>query len=121
MRKIKYPSDRTALESDYWKLFKDLGLQTEWVRLRNLLIGWSDSPDKETVYPVQIRDVVCGKYEKLVDIYLDYKAIKKKKSGGGYYTFRGWALQPDGNPMSFNISEQLVYNTPITWYAIWGE
>jgi len=47
--------------------------------------------------------------------------LKKKKSGGGYYTFRGWALQPDGNPMPFNISEQLVYNTPITWYAIWGE
>lgn len=86
MRKIKYPSDRTALESDYWKLFKDLGLQTEWVRLRNLLIGWSDSPDKETVYPVQIRDVVCGKYEKLVDIYLDYKAIKKKKSGDAEFS-----------------------------------
>ena len=81
MRKIKYPSDRTTLESDYWSLFKDWGLQTEWVRLRNKLVGWSDSPDKETLYPVQIKDVVCGKYDKLVDIYLDYKAIKKKKSG----------------------------------------
>lgn len=81
MRKIKYPSDRTDLESDYWNIFKDFGLQAEWVRLRNLFIGWSDSPDKEAIYPVQIRDVVCGKYDKLVDIYLDYKAIKKKKRG----------------------------------------
>lgn len=85
MRKIKYPSDRTALESDYWKLFKDLGLQTEWERLRNKLVGWSDSPDKETIYPVQIKDVVCGKYDKLVDIYLDYKAIKKKKKGNAEF------------------------------------
>lgn len=85
MRKIKYPSDRTALESDYWKLFKDLWLQTEWERLRNKLVGWSDSPDKETIYPVQIKDVVCGKYDKLVDIYLDYKVIKKKKKGNAEF------------------------------------
>ena len=85
MRKIKYPSDRTALESDYWKLFKDLWLQTEWERLRNKLVGWSDSPDKETIYPVQIKDVVCGKYDKLVDIYLDYKVIKNKKKGNAEF------------------------------------
>lgn len=86
MRKIKYPSNRTDFESDYWNIFKDLDLQTEWVRLRNLLVGWSDSRDKETIYPVQIRDVVCGKYDKLVDIYLDYKVIKKKKSGDSEFT-----------------------------------
>ena len=70
MRKIKYPSNRTDFESDYWNIFKDLDLQTEWVRLRNLLVGWSDSHDKETIYPVQIRDVV----------------IKKKKSGDSEFT-----------------------------------
>lgn len=47
--------------------------------------------------------------------------LKKKKSDGGYYTFKGWAVQPDGNPMPTNTIEPLVQDTPITWYAIWSE
>lgn len=81
MKKIHYPEDRTTFEYSYWQIFKESGLQTEWARLRKKLIAWSDSSDKDTIYPDQIQDVICGKYEMLVDIYLDYKKIKRKKKG----------------------------------------
>lgn len=81
MKKINYPVDRTTFESSYWKIFKKAGLQTKWTQLRRKLIDWSDSPDKNRIYPIQIKDIICGKYEILVDIYLDYKIIKNKKNG----------------------------------------
>ena len=84
MRKIMYPEDgnkRLALESDYWNMFEDCELQVEWERLRPKLIDLSESIEKNSIYPCEIKDVVCGRYENLVDIYLDYKAIKSKKKG----------------------------------------
>ncbi len=81
MRKIHYPKDRTALESDYWKIFEKAGLQKKWTRLRKILVGLSNNPDKETIYPIQIKDVICGGFDILVSIYLDYKVIKNKNKG----------------------------------------
>jgi hypothetical protein len=81
MKRIHYPINRSAFEKEYWQIFKDDGLQVEWEQLRKKLLVCSDNANKETIYPSQIKDVVCGRYDKLVDIYLDYKEIKAKEKG----------------------------------------
>ena len=81
MRKIHYPINRTTLESEYWQIFKNSGLQKEWNRLREKLVSLSNDPEKESIYPTEIKDVICGRYDKLVSIYLDFKRIKDKNKG----------------------------------------
>lgn len=79
MKKIHYPSNKINLESEYWQIFENANMQIDWTRLRQQLVEWSDALNKETIYPTRIKDVICGRYENLVNIYLDYKRIKDRK------------------------------------------
>lgn len=54
MRKIKYPSDRDKFEKEYLAEFADCDLQSLWVPLRNILLGWSMHAEKNDLYPVEI-------------------------------------------------------------------
>lgn len=78
MRKVKYPSDKDKLEKEYLAEFADCDLQSLWVPLRNILLGWSMHAEKNDLYPVEIAKLLTARYEMLVKVFLDYQSIKQR-------------------------------------------
>jgi len=101
MRKIQYPNNRKAFEDNYLKPFKKLikDKQNDWEYLRNELISIGGN---SSCYPKSLKMVLTLSYEKLVDLYLDYRRIGAIDSN---------AIDHDKEKEIFNYSshEQCAY------------
>lgn len=87
MRRVNYPIDNKILQQlkdDYLAIFsKELpNMQRLWKIFRDYLRTLNNNSDEsQRLYPDKVEDLLIADYERLVDVYINYRKIRQNNSG----------------------------------------